>query len=101
MSGFKTCLEIQAGDFKVELRRSRRKAAHPFSVSVGVDSKGPLSYDEAVVELGSAVMACLAWKYGVLDADDCQHEFVEGVDEDGEPVEPAYDVCIHCGERQD
>ena len=28
---------------------------------------------------------------------ECEHEFVELVDEDGELVEPAQDVCIHCG----
>jgi hypothetical protein len=27
----------------------------------------------------------------------CDHEFVEGVDEEGNLIEPAFDVCIHCG----
>jgi hypothetical protein len=31
----------------------------------------------------------------------CQHEFVESVDEDGNLIEPAFDMCIHCGERRD
>lgn len=31
----------------------------------------------------------------------CDHEWVEGVDEEGQLVEPAYDVCVHCGLRQD
>lgn len=32
----------------------------------------------------------------------CKHEnTVEGVDEDGNLVEPAYDVCVDCGLRID
>jgi hypothetical protein len=31
----------------------------------------------------------------------CQHQFEPGVDEDGELIEPAYDMCIHCGDRRD
>ena len=33
--------------------------------------------------------------------DECDHQFVEGVDDEGRLVEPAYDVCVHCGERRD
>lgn len=33
--------------------------------------------------------------------DSCDHEWVEGVDEDGNLEEPAYDVCVQCGERRD
>jgi hypothetical protein len=31
----------------------------------------------------------------------CTHEWVEGVDEDGKLVEPAYDVCVQCGMHSD
>lgn len=31
----------------------------------------------------------------------CDHEWVEGVDEEGRLAEPAYDVCVQCGERRD
>lgn len=29
--------------------------------------------------------------------DECDHEWVEGVDDDGHLIEPAFDVCINCG----
>ena len=32
---------------------------------------------------------------------ECEHEWVEAVDDNGKLIEPAYDVCIHCGARQD
>ena len=28
----------------------------------------------------------------------CQHVFVEAVDEDGQLLEPPFDVCINCGQ---
>ena len=31
---------------------------------------------------------------------ECQHLWVEGVDENGDLVEPPYDVCYHCGEKR-
>jgi hypothetical protein len=31
---------------------------------------------------------------------ECDHEWVELVDDAGELVEPAADVCIHCGETR-
>jgi hypothetical protein len=27
----------------------------------------------------------------------CQHEWTEAVDDNGQLIEPAMDVCIHCG----
>lgn len=30
----------------------------------------------------------------------CQHDWHEGVDDEGQLVEPAYDVCINCGVRR-
>lgn len=34
----------------------------------------------------------------ISEDEECDHEWVEGVDDDGNLVEPAYDVCVHCGE---
>jgi len=35
---------------------------------------------------------------GYVDSDnDCDHDWVEGVDDDGNLVEPPYDVCVNCG----
>lgn len=30
----------------------------------------------------------------------CKHHWVEGVDEDGQLIEPAFDVCTSCGKIQ-
>lgn len=30
----------------------------------------------------------------------CDHEWTEGVDEDGNLIEPAFDVCTKCGKEQ-
>jgi hypothetical protein len=31
---------------------------------------------------------------------DCEHEWHEAVDDNGQPIEPAADVCVQCGERR-
>jgi hypothetical protein len=36
----------------------------------------------------------------IAESDDCDHEWVEGTDDEGHLVEPAYDVCINCGAVQ-
>lgn len=28
----------------------------------------------------------------------CKHEFVEAVDDDGNLIEPPFDICIQCGQ---
>ena len=33
-----------------------------------------------------------------FEKDECNHNWVEGVDENGKLIEPAQDVCINCGE---
>ncbi len=48
-------------------------------------------------EMCSTCIANMPSKYLKGNAG-CQHEFVEGVDEDGKLVEPPFDICIHCGE---
>jgi hypothetical protein len=41
----------------------------------------------------------LCWR--AMEIPRCAHDWQEGVDEEGELAEPAYDVCINCGERRD
>lgn len=36
----------------------------------------------------------------ISESTDCDHEWVEGVDDDGNLAEPAYDVCVDCGETR-
>jgi hypothetical protein len=31
----------------------------------------------------------------------CAHDWNEAVDADGNLIEPAYDICVNCGERRD
>lgn len=33
--------------------------------------------------------------------DECDHSWVEAVDERGKLLEPAHDICVNCGERRD
>lgn len=33
--------------------------------------------------------------------DECDHRWVEAVDDIGELLEPAHDICVNCGERRD
>jgi hypothetical protein len=36
----------------------------------------------------------------MLPIEECDHDWQEAVDDDGELIEPAYDVCIQCGEER-
>lgn len=58
-----------------------------------VDSWGA-KYDQKL----DALKAELATNESVVESDECEHEWVEGTDDDGNLVEPAYDVCVNCGE---
>ena len=60
-------------------------------------------YEEHELEMSSEAEARAASRLytPVKESDDCDHEWVEGVDDDGNLEEPAYDVCVNCGEIRD
>jgi hypothetical protein len=56
-------------------------------------------YDANELEKSSSEEALAAYRQPtVAESDECDHEWVEGVDDEGNLEEPAYDVCVNCGE---
>jgi hypothetical protein len=65
------------------------------------DIKGwGVSYDSKLDHLKAEIGMTEAWD-GTGDVRDevegCEHDWHEGVDDDGHLVEPPYDVCVNCG----
>jgi hypothetical protein len=54
-----------------------------------------VSYDSKL----DMLKAEIGMNESVLESD-CEHDWVEGVDDDGHLAEPPYDVCINCGAVQ-
>lgn len=58
-------------------------------------------YDEHELEAGSHDQAHDFYRQppeSIREGEDCEHNWVEGIDDDGELEEPPYDVCTNCGE---
>lgn len=55
-----------------------------------------VSYDSKL----DALKAEVGMNESIAEDEGCDHEWVEGTDDEGHLVEPAYDVCIHCGAVQ-
>jgi hypothetical protein len=90
-------------DAEMEAERRIRPNASRLSTALGIDLEDATKVLETSCvtreEFAKDPDACWVRFRGAAE-ELCQHEFVEAVDEDGELIEPASDICIHCGEER-